>query len=223
MEDIIFLLLAALVLFLLMSHVFGGGSTAASSAYQSNLIGGAATAAQNAATAVAQTVASFGKELGNLTAAVDRNYLAGYAKTGQKNPVAKPSPQSFQNENTNTAVNAVKTGLSVGGNGGLASAIPSFIINAFSGLIQGASSAAQSDYKNLPAVHGVEHAIGTATVDVGKGIGRAASAAAKAPVVRYTGTVLGDIGKTVGKVDTAAAKFAAKQANNFTNWIGHVL
>lgn len=197
MEDVVFILLAALVLFLLLRNVLGTQSSAATAPYQASWLKAVQADAQHAVDAINATVSGASKQIGQMVTKVDRNFLTGMAVAGNKNPVAKPSAKSFQHENANTAVPATQAGLNFSGiTSGIGSFIASLPINLFSGGVQGISSSAQADYKYLPAVHGVEHAVGTS-------VAHAADAAYHAA--------------------GSAEHFVAKQANNFTNWVGHLL
>ncbi|NMP24047.1 hypothetical protein [Sulfobacillus harzensis] len=194
MEDIIFLLLAALVLFLLLRNVLGGGNAGTSSAYQSNLIGSAQQAAQKAITAIDTTAANTASQLGKLAATVESNILHGAAKAYEKAPVATPKTTNYAKAVQGQLYPGIATGL--GATAGPAGAIGAGV---GSGLI---------DF-----VGGVE-----------QGVGSAAGAVKKLPAQKWLNTHINHpVDHALGSAFSATAKFVSKQANNVTNWIGHVL
>ena len=194
MEDIIFLLLAALVLFLLLRNVLGGSSTNTQSAYQSNLIGSAQQAAQKAITAIDTTAANTASQLGKLAATVESNILHGAAKAYEKAPVAVPQTKSYAMAVQSQLYPGIATGL---------------------GAVAGPAGAAGAGAGSAPIdfIGGLE-----------QGFASAAGAVKKLPAQKWLNTNINTpVDHAIGSAASATGKFISKQANNFTNWIGHVL
>lgn len=194
MEDVVFILLAALVLFLLLRNVLGTQSSAATAPYQASWIKSVQADAQHAIDAINATVAGASKQIGGLAAKVESNLFHGAVKAYEKSPVAVHTAKSYAQAVQSQYYAGVGTGLgAAGGPAGAAGAI---------------AGSAPIDF-----VGGFE-----------QGIGSAVGAVKKLPAQKWLNAHINyPVDHALESAFSASTRFASKQANNFTNWVGHLL